>query len=283
MNIAEWLNHARTLLAESGCPDAEVDARWIAEDTLGMSWTSLRFEADQAVAPEQLARLEERLHRRASGEPVQYILERADFMGLRFYVDRRVLIPRQDTETLVEAALIPLRALPEPDVLDLCAGSGCIGLSLKSLAPHSRVTLADASRDALEVAHLNAKALSVDVRLRCGDLFRAVGRERFDCIVSNPPYIPLAELNGLQREVRYEPTLALNGGADGLDFYRRIAREAGAHLKPGGRIYLEVGAGQAGDVFGLLREALDCEESGTLPDLNGIERVVWGRIGAGEP
>ena len=278
MKIAEWLNHARMLLAESGCPDAEIDARWIAEDTLGMSWTDLRFEGDQAVTPEQRDRLDERLRRRAAGEPVQYILERADFMGLRFYVDRRVLIPRQDTETLVEAALIALRALPGPDVLDLCAGSGCIGLSLKSLAPHSRITLADVSRDALEVARINAKALSADVRLRCGDLFQAVGRERFDCIVSNPPYIPVGEIQDLQREVQCEPTLALSGGEDGLDFYRRIAAGAGAHLNPGGSVYLEVGAGQAGDVLALLREALPCADSGVVRDLNGVERVVWGKI-----
>ncbi len=277
MNIAEWLNHARTLLSESGCPDSEIDARWIAEDTLGMSWAGLRFESDQAVSPEQLNRLDALLRRRAAGEPVQYILERADFMGLRFHVDKRVLIPRQDTETLVESALIALGGLRSPKVLDLCAGSGCIGLSLKSLAPDCEVTLADVSRDALDVAHINMKALSLDARLRCGDLFQAVGREKFDLIASNPPYIPREALAGLQREVQYEPMAALNGGADGLDFYRRIAREAGDHLNPGGAVYLEVGAGQAPDVLDLLRTHLDPADSGAIRDLNGIERVAWAK------
>ena len=278
MNIAEWLNRARTLLTESGCPDPEIDARWMAEDALSMSWADLRFESERAVTGEQLARLEDCLRRRASGEPLQYILGRAGFMGLDFAVDSRVLIPRQDTETLAEAALIELRAHRAPTVLDLCAGSGCIGLSLKSLCPACAVTLADLSRDALEVAKLNAKALDADVRLRQGDLFAAVGRERFDLIVSNPPYIPTADLANLQREVRREPRLALDGGADGLEIYRRIARDAGAHLNPGGAIYLEVGMGEAGPVLGLLRANLACADSGAIQDLNRVDRVVWARV-----
>ena len=278
MNIAEWLDRARTLLTESGCPDPEIDARWMAEDVLSMSWADLKFESERAVTGDQLTRLEDCLRRRMSGEPVQYILGRASFMGLDFAVDSRVLIPRQDTETLVEAALIELRAHPAPEVLDLCAGSGCIGLSLKSLCPACTVTLADMSRDALEVAKLNAKALDADVRLRQGDLFEAVGRERFDLIASNPPYIPTADLADLQREVRREPRLALDGGADGLEIYRRISRDAGAHLNPGGAIYLEVGLGEAEPVLGLLRADLACTDSGAIQDLNRVDRVVWARV-----
>ena len=277
MNIAEWLNHARTLLAESGCPDPEIDARWIAEDILGMSWADLRFEGERAVGGARLERLEDCLRRRAAGEPVQYILGRVTFMGLEFQVDRRVLIPRQDTETLVEAALIELRAHTDPALLDLCTGSGCVGLSLKNLAPRCAVTLADVSRDALEVARANAKALVVDVRLRHGDLFEAVGRERFDVIVANPPYIARDDLAGLQREVLYEPRLALDGGADGLDLYRRISAGAGSHLNPGGSICLEVGMGEAEAVLRLLREHLCCADSGVIQDLNRIDRVVWAR------
>ena len=277
MNIAEWLNHARTLLAESGCPDPEIDARWIAEDTLGMNWAELRFESDRAVEGDRLARLEDRLRRRASGEPVQYILGRASFMGLDFQVDRRVLIPRQDTETLVEAALIELRGREDAALVDLCAGSGCVGLSLKNLAPRTDVTLTDISRDALDVARANAKALGADVRLRQGDLYEAVGRERFDLIVSNPPYIPRGDLEDLQREVRFEPRLALDGGNDGLSLYRRIAEGASAHLNPGGAVCLEVGIGEAEPVLALLREHLPCADSGVLPDLNRIDRVVWAR------
>ncbi len=279
MNISEWLAHAASQLTASGCPDPQIDARWMAEDTLGMSRTELKFESDRAVPPDVLPRLEDMLARRCAGEPVQYILGSADFMGLKFEVSPGVLIPRQDTETLVEAALIALQGAGErPDVLDLCTGSGCIGLSLASLVPHARVTLSDASREALEIAKKNMHALGVKADLRHGDLFAAVGRARFDLIASNPPYIPRGELAELQKEVQYEPRLALDGGPDGLDFYRRIAEETGAHLNPGGSIYLEVGIGQAPAVLELLKAHLPCLEAGTIRDLNGIERVVFAKV-----
>ena len=281
MNISEWLSHAEAQLAASGCPDPQVDARWMAEDTLGMTRTELKFESDRAIPADALEKLTAMLGRRCAGEPVQYILGSADFMGLKFEVGPAVLIPRQDTETLVEAAMIDLqgRADSNPAVLDLCAGSGCIGLSLASLAPYAQVTLTDVSREALEIARHNAHALSVKAELRHGDLFQAVGRERFDLIASNPPYIPRGELGELQREVQYEPRLALDGGADGLEFYRRIAEGAPKHLKDGGSIYLEVGLGQAADVLALLKAALPCLEAGTIRDLNGVERVVFAKIG----
>lgn len=279
MTISDWLRHAADALAESGCPDPQIDARWMAEDTLGMTRSELKFEAERAIPDEQQARLDSMLARRAAGEPVQYILGSADFMGLKFHVGPGVLIPRQDTETLAEAALIAVQALPgAPAVLDLCAGSGCIGLSLASLAPHARVTLADISREALDCAHKNQRELGVKVELRHGDLFAAVGRERFDLIASNPPYIPREALAGLQREVQFEPMLALDGGEDGLDFYRRIAQGAGDHLLPGGAVYLEVGAGEAQSVLTLLKAHLPCIEAGTIKDLNGIERVVFAKL-----
>ena len=277
MNINDWLRHATSTLAESGCPDPAIDARWMAEDALHMTRTDLKFEGYREVGPIAHARLNAMLRRRAAGEPVQYILERADFMGLTFHVDRRVLIPRQDTETLVEHALIAVTALPRPTVLDLCTGSGCVGLSLKSLAPRAQVTLTDLSADALEVARLNADRLEAEVTLRRGSLYEAVGRERFDVIVSNPPYIPHIDLANLQREVRHEPVMALDGGADGLDFYRRIAAGAPDHLNPGGSLYLEVGIGEAGAVLGLLRQSVQCADSGVIKDLNGIDRVVYAR------
>ena len=277
MNITDWLRRARARLSESGCPDPEIDARWMAEDVLGMTRAEMKFEGEREVRQAELQTLDAMLARRAAGEPVQYILESADFMGLRFYVDKRVLIPRQDTETLVEHALIAITALSEPAVLALCTGSGCVGLSLKSLAPRAKVTLTDISRDALEVAKKNAQALSLDVELRCGDLFRAVPRDRFDFIVSNPPYIPHGELPGLQREVLHEPMLALDGGRDGLEVYRRIAEDASRHLNPGGSVYLEVGIGQAVGVLGLLKMNLNCAACGMAKDLNGIDRVVWAR------
>ena len=275
MTISEWIKSAIDALKNSGCPDPEIDARWIAEDVLGMNASELRFEAQKTPDTKKLLALEDCLCRRCAGEPVQYILRRADFMGLKLYVDERVLIPRQDTETLAEAAIVALQGKPKTAVLDLCAGSGAIGLSIATLVPGASVTLADLSADALEVARKNAKLLNVDAEFRLGDLFQAVEWRKFDLIVSNPPYIPSDELEKLQREVRFEPAMALDGGADGLDFYRRIAEEAGKHLNPGGSIYLEVGAGEAQATLELLRNNLDAAASGIQKDLNGIERIVW--------
>lgn len=277
MTISEWLKQAAEALQESGCPDPAIDARWIAEDALGLNASALRFEAQNALPESKLAEMNAFLDRRVQGEPVQYIMKKSDFMGMRFYVDHRVLIPRQDTETLVEAAIIALQGQKNPRVLDLCTGSGCIGISIATLAPHAQLTLADISVGALEVAKKNAHDLNVDVLLRHGDLFKAIGREKFDLIVSNPPYIPSDELPDLQPEVRREPALALDGGADGLDFYRRIAEEADQHLLPGGSIYLEVGMGEAQAVLSMLKSSLDCADSGVIQDLCGIERIVWAR------
>ena len=277
MTIGEWLRHAKDALAESGCPDPQIDSRWIAEDTLGLSRSEMHFETERSLSPEEHERLEALLQRRVQGEPVQYLLHSACFMGLNFYVDSRVLIPRQDTETLVEAVIVALRQLEKPRMLDLCAGSGAIGLSVRTLVPGADVTLADCSRDALEVVRENARRLGVDVEIRHGDLFRAVWHQKFDLIASNPPYIPTGDLPLLQREVQREPRLALDGGGDGLDFYRRIAADAPEHLNPGGSVYLEVGAGQADAVRALLTERMECAEAGVINDLNGIPRVVWAR------
>ena len=264
MTIGEWLRHAKDALAESGCPDPQIDSRWIAEDTLGLSRSEMHFETERSLSPEEHERLEALLQRRVQGEPVQYLLHSACFMGLNFYVDSRVLIPRQDTETLVEAVIVALRQLEKP-------------FGRVPLVPGADVTLADCSRDALEVVRENARRLGVDVEIRHGDLFRAVWHQKFDLIASNPPYIPTGDLPLLQREVQREPQLALDGGGDGLEFYRRIAADAPEHLNPGGSIYLEVGAGQADAVRALLTERMECAEAGAINDLNGIPRVVWAR------
>lgn len=277
MTIGDWLRHAAETLTESGSPDPRVDSKWIAEDILRMTPSELHFQLDRALDAGTYAQLETLLKRRANGEPLQYILGGAYFMGLRFSVDKRVLIPRQDTETLAESAIIALRGMKKPRVLDLCTGSGAIGISIKTLIPSAEVTLADVSRDALDVAHKNAHDLNADVDIRHGDLFKAVGRDQFDLIASNPPYIPRGDIDALQKEVQYEPLLALDGGEDGLDVYRRIAKEAPAHLKPEGYVYLEVGIGQADAVLQLIRENIDCAESGVINDLNGVPRVVWAR------
>ncbi|HWS30954.1 MAG TPA: peptide chain release factor N(5)-glutamine methyltransferase [Clostridia bacterium] len=204
--------------------------------------------------------------RRQSGEPLQYILGQWEFMGLPFYVENGVLIPRQDTEALAEHALKLIRERGYKTALDLCCGTGCLGISLAKLSGVS-ATLADISPLCIMLAEKNAARNGIAAKIAQGDLFSAVS-ERFDVIVTNPPYINTDALDTLQKEVRYEPRLALDGGKDGLMFYRRIAKEYKAYLAPGGALLMEVGAEQASDVINLFESAY------TVKDLCGIDRVV---------
>ena len=252
-----WRAQAARRLEAAGSPDPMADARLL-------SWgDSLR-----ELSPQEEARLDALLARRLAGEPVQYILESAWFMGLEFSVDRRVLIPRQDTETLCEAALAFLRDRESPRALDLCAGSGAIGLSLAKLCPGAHVTLADVSADACAVIAENRRRLGVEAVIVTGDLFAPVEGRVFDVIACNPPYIRTGELDTLQAEVQREPRLALDGGADGLAFYRRIAAEYAKYLAPGGALFLEIGWDEAEDVRALFGGGR------VLRDLSGRDRVI---------
>jgi len=209
-----------------------------------------------------MPRLEELVSRRKSGEPLQYILGKWEFMGLPFYTRPCALIPRQDTETLCEEAL----SIGGKTLLDLCCGTGCIGVSLAKLGGFE-VTFADISPDCLALARENAAINGVPGSFVLTDMFGNISGS-YDMICVNPPYIPTSELASLQAEVKREPVLALDGGADGLDFYRRISRDYAAHLNPGGALLMEVGAGQAADVAEMFLKAE------IIKDICGIERVV---------
>ncbi|WP_417109291.1 peptide chain release factor N(5)-glutamine methyltransferase, partial [Hominenteromicrobium sp.] len=212
------------------------------------------------------------LARREAGEPLQYVLGEASFLGRAFRVDPRVLIPRADTETLAEAMCACLT--PGLRVLDMGAGSGALAISAALACPQARVTGADISEDALAVARENGERLGARVEWVRSDLFSALEGRCFDMIVSNPPYIPTGELEGLQREVRREPVLALDGGEDGLACYRAIVRGLPGRLCPGGSLLLEVGDGQAARVRALLEKLFD--STAVLADLSGLDRVVTG-------
>lgn len=268
MTVGQWRWSAIKRLCDAENPDAKVDVRILLEEILGLK--SLNLSANRAVSETEISQLEAALSRRIAGEPLQYILGKAWWMGLCLRVDRRVLIPRQDTETLAELALQFLRPIPSPRVLDLCTGSGAIGLCIAHDRSDARVTLADISSEALEVARENARLLGAQVETAQGDLFAPLAGREFDLIACNPPYIPTGEIEGLQVEVQKEPRLALDGGADGLDFYRTIAKDAPEHLAEGGYLLLEVGIGQAEAVTALVGGE-------AVRDLNGVERVVWTR------
>ena len=275
MTFGEWIAAARAELERAGNPDAQVDARLLVCGLCDLVPGRLAGICGQEMPAALHAELERRLDRRLSGEPLQYIEGAAYFMGLKFAVDSRVLIPRQDTETLCEQALTFLRGYTGAEVLDLCTGSGAIAISVARLQPGLRVAATDMSSDALSVASENAHLNGVYVRFMQGDLFEPVAGERFDAILCNPPYLTADDMVPLQTEVACEPRMALFGGEDGLMFYRRLAHEVYRHLKPGGYALFEVGDGQAAEVLRLMSENAMCAASGTVKDLPGVERVVW--------
>ena len=227
----------------------------------------------------------ELIDRRAAGEPLQYIVGSQEFMGLTFDVNESVLIPRQDTETLVELALEKAKEKKRSlSVLDMCCGSGAIAVSMAHFLPKAKVTACDISTDALETAKKNAEKNGLGGRIdfRESDLFYVKKRkkiiqmkETFDMILSNPPYIPTDVIATLQTEIKdHEPMTALDGGDDGLAFYRRISAEAPQNLKTGGFLILEIGSDQAEAVSALLDEAGVYDEVEVHKDLAGLDRVV---------
>ena len=238
------------------------EARLAVSDMAEIPYNRLNKYKASTFPAALMPRLEELVSRRKSGEPLQYILGKWEFMGLPFYTRPCALIPRQDTETLCEEAL----SIGGKTLLDLCCGTGCIGVSLAKLGGFE-VTFGDISPDCLALARENAALNGVPGKFLLTDMFSDIS-DSFDLICVNPPYIPTSELASLQAEVKREPRLALDGGADGLDFYRRISRDYAAHLSPGGTLLMEVGAGQAEDVAEMFPKAE------IIKDICGIKRVV---------
>ena len=264
-------------LREAGIEEYEYETWMLLEWKLGVDRAEYFMDPDAEVPQEQWNDLDAALRKRERRIPLQYLMGSCEFMGYSFAVDERVLIPRQDTECLVELAVEQMRRRPEPcRVLDLCTGSGCIGVSVKLLCPQAQVVLSDVSEGALAVAGENARRLGAPAELVQGDLFENV-QGTFDYILSNPPYIPSKVIDGLMPEVRdHEPRLALDGTEDGLHFYRRIVREATKRLRPGGRLLFEIGQEQGEALLLLLQEA-GYEETAIRQDLAGLDRIAVGR------
>ena len=268
----------------SGVPDADLDAWYLLEFVTGISKARYYGNPEAGMEEEEVLRYRDVIRQRAERIPLQHITGEQEFMGFSFQVNEHVLIPRQDTETLVDEALGVLK--PKMEILDLCTGSGCILLSLLKLGEKQGIaglkgTGADISREALKVAEENGRRLEIpgdQLAWVRGDLFEKL-EGAFDLLVSNPPYIPSGELSGLQEEVRlHDPALALDGHEDGLYFYRRIAAEAGKYLRDGAFLMLEIGWDQGEAVRGLL-EAAGYQEVEVKKDLSGNDRVVRGRYG----
>ncbi|HEY4106161.1 MAG TPA: peptide chain release factor N(5)-glutamine methyltransferase [Polyangiaceae bacterium] len=260
---------------------ARLDAELLLGEALGLDRIKLIIEAERPLSEAELGRYRELIKRRRSGEPIAYILGRREFFALPFHVDRRVLIPRPDTEVLVETALAGTRERHlYGRMLDLCTGSGCVAVAFAKERPTWRITAIDLSADAAALARENVQRSGVahHVAVLEGDLFAPLSAdEHFELVTANPPYIPSAEIATLDTDVRdFEPRLALDGGADGLDVIRRLLAEAPRYLVSGGLIALEVGFGQAPAVADLFAAA-GFVGVARAKDLAGIERVVCGR------
>lgn len=284
MTLKDAYEKGRRQLGECGIAEAGLDAWYLLEYVTKISRASYLLDSQKELDAAQEASYAALLKRRAKRIPLQHLTGVQEFMGLEFQVDEHVLIPRQDTEILVETALEILQDLWDPGggspsgmaVLDLCTGSGCILLSILKLLgrPVSGVGT-DISQKALETARKNAENLNLDAVFIQSDLFAHV-QGQFSMILSNPPYIRTSQIQSLQEEVRdHEPHAALDGGKDGLHFYRRIIQEGRQHLEPGGYLLFEIGYDQAPDVVNLMRGS-GFRNIAVKKDLAGLDRVVAG-------
>lgn len=273
----------RTRLRKAGVESAQLEAREIVCYAADKSREQLYRDMSLYVSAEMERRVDELVQRRLAGEPVAYIIGEWEFYGLPLDVSRDVLIPRMDTEVLAERGILKARESGEgARVLDLCAGSGCVGLAVAANAPECRVVLGELSEGALRVCKQNVRRNELNARVTCLSVNAMEPPSSalwdFDVIVCNPPYIPTREIETLDVSVRdYEPHMALDGGEDGLDFYRFIAGKWKSALRLGGALIFEVGIGQAPDVEDILAQN-GFEDIKTTADTQGIWRVVEGTI-----
>ncbi len=274
MMLAELLNEGKNALKDVTY-EYETDAWLLLEKVTGCTRFQYLTYPDTEIEEEVVKEYRAMLAKRAEHIPLQHIIGTQEFMGIEFMVNEHVLIPRQDTEILVEEALKRLK--PEDTVLDMCTGSGCIIISIAKNVKLSKAVGVDVSKEALEVAKANAAKNEADVSFIESNLFENIVKEQYDMIVSNPPYIESEVIEELMPEVReHEPRLALDGGEDGLIFYRRIIDEAREYLKPGGYLIFEIGYNQREAVCELFGEA-GYEDISAVCDLAGLDRVCIAR------
>ncbi|HIJ96245.1 MAG TPA: peptide chain release factor N(5)-glutamine methyltransferase [Desulfuromonadales bacterium] len=274
VKIVAW---TKEYLSAKGIENARLEAEWMLSAATGLNRVGLYLNYDKPLSDSELAVYRDMVSRRARREPLQHILGTQEFCGLEFEVSPDVLIPRHDTELLVTQTL--LRSPPQASILDMGTGSGCIAITLAKRLPAAFVSASDISSDALSVARRNAIRNEVNVEFIQGALLSCVPDRKFSLIVSNPPYIPTADIDQLEPEVRdYDPWTALDGGADGLGIYRQLIPAAVDHLLPGGWLLVEIGIGQAHDVAECFTSIGRYQEPFVSLDEQGIERVVGAQI-----
>ncbi len=271
----------RDRLLQAGVADAETDAWYLLSECFSISRMTYLMERETVLelSEEAVACYEEQIEKRASHIPLQHLTGEQEFMGYPFFVNEHVLIPRQDTETLVETVLELTKGKKGLSLLDMCTGSGCIAISLalEGQGRFETVTGVDLSPDALTVARENGRRLNVEIEWIQSDMFTGILPVKVDVLVSNPPYIRPEVVDALMAEVRdHEPRMALEGGADGLDFYRILAKHAPMVLNPGGYLAVEIGHDQGEEVSALFEEA-GLRDVFVRKDLAGLDRVVVGQ------
>lgn len=279
MNIKENLKQAIQFLKQANIEDSFVIARSLLAYTLQVNKEYLITHDLQEIGATQQQQYSCYLKRVIEGTPLQYITNQQEFMKLKFYVDEKVLIPRPDTENLVEEAIKIAKMYPKAKILDLCTGSGAIGISIAKYVKESEVVLADISKKALQIAKRNVEQTQVEEQIQIveTDLFTKI-EGSFDMIVSNPPYIKTEEIKSLAKDVQSQPILALDGGSDGLEFYKKIIQKAYHYLRPNGYLCLEIGYNQKEQVIDLLEEAKYYKEIIGKKDLAGNDRMVIARV-----
>lgn len=275
MTLREAYEYGQEKLKNAGIEDAVLDAWYLLEFVTGISRAMYFVRMNEEMSVEQEMGYKVCTDTRAKHIPLQHITGVQEFMGFEFHVNEHVLVPRQDTEVLVESVLDVLQ--PKMEVLDMCTGSGCIIISLDKLAKRIKGTGVDISEDALIIANKNNSDLGANVAFLHSDLFENV-EGTFDVIVSNPPYIRTAVIEELKEEVKFhDPYLALDGKEDGLYFYRRIVEESPKYLKQHGKLYFEIGHDQGQEVKELMENAGFMEVT-VKKDLAGLDRVVYGML-----
>jgi release factor glutamine methyltransferase len=279
MSAARFLERGADELGRAGITEARLEAELLLRHALGCTRESLLTRLQEPVPAEATGHFFQLVERRRGRVPVQYIIGTQDFYGLSFHVTPAVLIPRPETEGVVEQTALAFENARAPRIADIGCGSGCIAVALAHILRDAELVAIDRSKAALAIARENALRHGVVARVEFleSDLLEAVADSDLDAVVSNPPYIPDEELAGLEPEVtEHEPRDALSGGADGLDVIRRLLPQVHQALKPGGLLVLEIGHGQSQAVETLLREAA-LEHERTVPDLAGIPRIVIAR------
>lgn len=274
MTIKQAITKGMIMLKSNNVESPKLKARLLLQYVLDKPRQYIIVYDNKEIDKQQQWQYFVNIEKLTKGIPLQHITHRQEFMKMDFFVDENVLIPRPDTEILVEEVIKIAQKYNSPRILDLCTGSGAIAISLKKFVPNADVTAVDISEKALEIAQKNAEKLEAKINFVKSDLFDKLDNKKFDIIVSNPPYIRKDEIKKLSEEVQKEPKIALDGGEDGLDFYRIIAEQAINYLKTGSFLCFEIGYNQKNDVIKIIEDEQNYKNTYCKKDLYGNDRII---------